>query len=179
MLEKARAKNKKPKSSAGISSIPNITVGTQVSSSTNSAVGDKCHRWKTYAQGGPAQDLLSGLTLNEKLNSYKQVKWIRIDAKLKVPQVHLFKKQMVEALQDALYLLEPHHGKQSLHPGGSSLRSACSGYWEKSLSLLSDSLGKERGNVEAHTHRVVQFIFILQAETPDSADQCRSSDSKV
>ncbi|XP_063054957.1 E3 ubiquitin-protein ligase UBR5 isoform X4 [Engraulis encrasicolus] len=30
MLEKARAKNKKPKSSAGISSIPNITVGTQV-----------------------------------------------------------------------------------------------------------------------------------------------------
>lgn len=31
MLEKARAKNKKPKSSAGISSIPNITVGTQVS----------------------------------------------------------------------------------------------------------------------------------------------------
>jgi len=32
MLEKARAKNKKPKSSAGISSIPNITVGTQVSS---------------------------------------------------------------------------------------------------------------------------------------------------
>lgn len=31
MLEKARAKNKKPKSSAGISSMPNITVGTQVS----------------------------------------------------------------------------------------------------------------------------------------------------
>ncbi|XP_072269341.1 E3 ubiquitin-protein ligase UBR5 [Pyxicephalus adspersus] len=30
MLEKARAKNKKPKSSAGISSMPNITVGTQV-----------------------------------------------------------------------------------------------------------------------------------------------------
>uniref|UniRef100_A0A8C2E765 HECT-type E3 ubiquitin transferase n=1 Tax=Cyprinus carpio TaxID=7962 RepID=A0A8C2E765_CYPCA len=30
MLEKARAKNKKPKSSAGISSIPNIIVGTQV-----------------------------------------------------------------------------------------------------------------------------------------------------
>lgn len=30
MLEKARAKNKKPKSSAGMSSIPNITVGTQV-----------------------------------------------------------------------------------------------------------------------------------------------------
>ncbi|KAJ8386321.1 hypothetical protein AAFF_G00175170 [Aldrovandia affinis] len=30
MLEKARAKNKKPKSSTGISSIPNITVGTQV-----------------------------------------------------------------------------------------------------------------------------------------------------
>lgn len=30
MLEKARAKNKKPKSSAGIASIPNITVGTQV-----------------------------------------------------------------------------------------------------------------------------------------------------
>lgn len=30
MLEKARAKNKKPKSSAGISSVPNITVGTQV-----------------------------------------------------------------------------------------------------------------------------------------------------
>uniref|UniRef100_A0A8C9R671 E3 ubiquitin-protein ligase UBR5 n=1 Tax=Scleropages formosus TaxID=113540 RepID=A0A8C9R671_SCLFO len=30
MLEKARAKTKKPKSSAGISSIPNITVGTQV-----------------------------------------------------------------------------------------------------------------------------------------------------
>ncbi|ELW68413.1 E3 ubiquitin-protein ligase UBR5 [Tupaia chinensis] len=29
MLEKARAKNKKPKSSAGISSMPNITVGTQ------------------------------------------------------------------------------------------------------------------------------------------------------
>lgn len=32
MLEKARAKNKKPKSSAGMSSIPNITVGTQVRS---------------------------------------------------------------------------------------------------------------------------------------------------
>lgn len=31
MLEKARAKNKKPKSSAGISSMPNITVGTQAS----------------------------------------------------------------------------------------------------------------------------------------------------
>lgn len=31
MLEKARAKNKKPKSSAGLSSMPNITVGTQVS----------------------------------------------------------------------------------------------------------------------------------------------------
>ncbi|XP_063307259.1 E3 ubiquitin-protein ligase UBR5 isoform X4 [Pelobates fuscus] len=30
MLEKARAKNKKPKSSGGISSMPNITVGTQV-----------------------------------------------------------------------------------------------------------------------------------------------------
>uniref|UniRef100_A0A8C2LDK8 E3 ubiquitin-protein ligase UBR5 n=1 Tax=Cricetulus griseus TaxID=10029 RepID=A0A8C2LDK8_CRIGR len=30
MLEKARAKNKKPKSSAGLSSMPNITVGTQV-----------------------------------------------------------------------------------------------------------------------------------------------------
>ncbi|XP_053571897.1 E3 ubiquitin-protein ligase UBR5 [Bombina bombina] len=30
MLEKARAKNKKPKSNAGISSLPNITVGTQV-----------------------------------------------------------------------------------------------------------------------------------------------------
>uniref|UniRef100_UPI00398F2B03 E3 ubiquitin-protein ligase UBR5 isoform X3 n=1 Tax=Pristiophorus japonicus TaxID=55135 RepID=UPI00398F2B03 len=30
MLEKARAKNKKPKSNAGISSMPNITVGTQV-----------------------------------------------------------------------------------------------------------------------------------------------------
>ncbi|XP_069477553.1 E3 ubiquitin-protein ligase UBR5 isoform X1 [Ambystoma mexicanum] len=30
MLEKARAKNKKPKSSTGISSMPNITVGTQV-----------------------------------------------------------------------------------------------------------------------------------------------------
>nr|XP_055067526.1 E3 ubiquitin-protein ligase UBR5 isoform X8 [Misgurnus anguillicaudatus] len=30
MLEKARAKNKKPKSTGGMSSIPNITVGTQV-----------------------------------------------------------------------------------------------------------------------------------------------------
>lgn len=36
MLEKARAKNKKPKSSAGISSMPNITVGTQASTAVTS-----------------------------------------------------------------------------------------------------------------------------------------------
>lgn len=36
MLEKARAKNKKPKSSAGISSMPNITVGTQASTTLTS-----------------------------------------------------------------------------------------------------------------------------------------------
>ena len=29
----------------------------------------------------------------------------------------------------------------------------------------------------AHSHRVAQFIFIPQAEAPDSVDQCRSSDS--
>lgn len=38
MLEKARAKNKKPKSSAGISSMPNITVGTQASATVASVI---------------------------------------------------------------------------------------------------------------------------------------------
>ena len=38
MLEKARAKNKKPKSSAGISSMPNITVGTQASATVTSGI---------------------------------------------------------------------------------------------------------------------------------------------
>lgn len=38
MLEKARAKNKKPKSSAGISSMPNITVGTQASAAITSDI---------------------------------------------------------------------------------------------------------------------------------------------
>lgn len=38
MLEKARAKNKKPKSSAGISSMPNITVGTQASAAVTCGI---------------------------------------------------------------------------------------------------------------------------------------------
>lgn len=38
MLEKARAKNKKPKSSAGISSMPNITVGTQASATVTCGI---------------------------------------------------------------------------------------------------------------------------------------------
>lgn len=38
MLEKARAKNKKPKSSAGISSMPNITVGTQASATVTTGI---------------------------------------------------------------------------------------------------------------------------------------------
>lgn len=48
MLEKARAKNKKPKSSAGISSIPNITVGTQVKQSFVFSSSYICHVSELY-----------------------------------------------------------------------------------------------------------------------------------
>lgn len=70
MLEKARAKNKKPKSSAGISSMPNITVGTQASAAVMSDIFTMlCDEFTAWSQK-PNQTKLDVIVMNKSCINY-------------------------------------------------------------------------------------------------------------